>query len=374
MNQLQTAEKQRDSNFELLRITAMFLIVIGHLGQHGIWFAPNAEPSFNFLLSRFRLGWLGNFLFMLVSGYFMANTHFSWKKLFRMWLQIFSISACIGLFAFFSKIQVCSVWYDEASYVQNGFFATAHQVGIKELIRSCMPCYFGNNWFAVAYMVFYLFAPFANKLFNTLTEKEHRFLMILMIVLQTVVPFFPRQGIFFGDNLFAFLLCHCTADYIRRYNPKILTYKKLNITLSLLLIASFFCWFAFTHFVLVRKIPTLQNHILGIEGRWGGMNSFSGFLCAVLIFCVFKDFSVPCNKRVNTVASATFGVYLLHENLLINKWLWHIVFRMDNWLSSPWLLAYMILCASIVFAICDCIELLRQRLQKIGRASCRERV
>ena len=119
-------KKDRDSNFELLRILAMFLIVLSHLSQHGLWFAPDTAPSFNFLLSRFSLGWLGNLLFMLISGYFMSHVQFSWKKLFRLWFQVFSISAFLGLAALASHIPV-SVWYDDAAYQAAGFFAVAQR-------------------------------------------------------------------------------------------------------------------------------------------------------------------------------------------------------------------------------------------------------
>lgn len=361
-----TQKKHRDSNFELLRIIAMFLIILNHLSQHGLWFSNETEPNFNYLLSRFRLGWLGNLLFMLISGYFMAKGKFSWKKLFKMWMQTFSISAIIGLITFFSKIQISSCWYDTEVYSQYGFFASAHSAGIKELIRSFLPCYFGSNWFVTAYMVFYLFAPFCSKLFDSLNEKQHRSLLFLMIIIGTVIPFFPKQGIFKGNRLFIFILCHCIGDYINRYNPKILNKTKLNIVLVLLLITFFYCFLAFSNFVLFQKIPALKNH--NVENRFGAMDSPLGILCAVLIFSIFKNLSIKHNRFINTIASTTLGVYLLHENFLINRWLWHAVFKMDNWLESPLLLPYMLLCALIVFITCSIIELLRSRLfDSIGR-------
>ena len=361
-NGIMSIEKKRDSNFELLRIIAMFAIVMAHQKQHGLWFEPNCEVTFNFLLSRFRLGWLGNILFMMISGYFMANVTFSWKKVFKLWLEIFTISAGIGLFTYFSKIPVVSTWYDSENYLQFGFFATAHQATIKELIRSFLPTFFANNWFAAAYIVFYFFAPFCAILFNTLTEKQHRNLLFCMLFFGTIVPFFPKEALFVGDNLFLFMLCFCTADYIRRYDPKILQNTKMNIILSLALLIFFFCWIAFSYLVLFEKFPVLKNHIDGIENRFTRMNTPTAFLCGTLIFCVFRQMKIPYNRFINTVASATFGVYLLHENWLIKRAVWHGIFKLDDWISSPYLLPYMFFCAIVVFIVCTIIELLRKKL------------
>ena len=40
-------KKQRDSNFELMRIVAMLLIVLHHLCQQGLWFSPENSHSLN---------------------------------------------------------------------------------------------------------------------------------------------------------------------------------------------------------------------------------------------------------------------------------------------------------------------------------------
>ena len=66
-------KKQRDSNFELMRIVAMLLIVLHHLCQQGLWFSAENSHSLNSnVASSFSVwtGLLGNWLFILISGYF----------------------------------------------------------------------------------------------------------------------------------------------------------------------------------------------------------------------------------------------------------------------------------------------------------------
>lgn len=114
--------KNRNSNFELMRIFAMFLIVFFHACPEGTWFKTSANFYF---ISSFRnwTGMLGNWLFILISGYFVSISSFSWKKIFKLWFQVFSISAAIGLILYFAKIPV--IGYDNELYQDLGFFNAA---------------------------------------------------------------------------------------------------------------------------------------------------------------------------------------------------------------------------------------------------------
>lgn len=66
-------KRHRESNFELLRIIAMFLIVLHHAIYHGVLAVNNTKYPLNSSIS-FILGMggrIGVFLFVLISGYFL---------------------------------------------------------------------------------------------------------------------------------------------------------------------------------------------------------------------------------------------------------------------------------------------------------------
>lgn len=358
-------KKERDSNFELLRIFAMLGIVLHHLIQHGIWFAPNAPVDSAFLISHageWWIGQLGNEIFILLSGYFVCTSRFSWKKVFRLWLQIFSISAIIGLVAYFSKIPVITFSQQaNADYEQFGFFSVAKPARLVDLIHSFLPCYFGTNWFAAAYLVFYLFVPFLNLFLKHLPKKEHFHLIILMVVLGTVIRMFPFEGFFQTNNLYLFILGYFVASYIRLYNPPILNHTKVNLGIALFCILVLFAGWGTLIRARFMHIPFVKNHYIQVAGYFGaGLTRPPILICAVAILSLFKNLHIPHNRFINTVASTTFGVYLIHENLLINKWWWHAVCKLDDFVSSKWLLPYMLLCAVVTFAICSALELVRK--------------
>ena len=98
----------RKSNFELLRIFAMFIIIWNHL-CNSIYFELNHAIDFNLVISKAFYVWtgnLGNYLFIFVSGYFVSNSRFSWRKVFKLWFQIFTISVVIGIVFYIFKLSI----------------------------------------------------------------------------------------------------------------------------------------------------------------------------------------------------------------------------------------------------------------------------
>lgn len=73
-------KKERKSNFEILRILAMVLIISYHFVFHSNY-NYGAINAHDFILRTFWLfGEIGVNLFMLISGYFMVHSKFSLKK------------------------------------------------------------------------------------------------------------------------------------------------------------------------------------------------------------------------------------------------------------------------------------------------------
>ena len=82
------AEKIRVSNIELLRIVAMFLVVISHFYVHGRWPIVNELSINNIIIYCFDVGEIGVTAFVLISGYFLVNQSFDLVKLFKLVFQM----------------------------------------------------------------------------------------------------------------------------------------------------------------------------------------------------------------------------------------------------------------------------------------------
>lgn len=136
---------KRLANFELLRCIAMMMVVVLHfLGKSGI-LAPLSQAS---LAGYEYLAWgveslciVAVNVYMLISGYFLTESHFSFKKVLRLWLQVWFYSVGIGVVTY-----LCG-------YRPEG------GINLYYLARLLFPISKNHYWFMTAYLYMILFAP-----------------------------------------------------------------------------------------------------------------------------------------------------------------------------------------------------------------------
>ncbi len=354
--------KKRNSNFELLRIIAMFLIILDHANRHGFHFE---DSNFNsiILLSFFNhLGPIGNWLFFLISGYYLTENNFAWKKVFKLWFQVFSVSIIIGVIVFITKIPIIKYGTEALnSYEQFGFISTAAPASVKEIIVSFMPCYFSTSWYASAYLVFFMLMPFLDIFLKTLSQDKHKNLIVLLSVLGTIITVFPSERFFIPSEIYPFILAFFIAKYIKIYQPKwLMSIRRNNIVIFLgcfLLVI-----YKIGIFVFLRKFGFSEKYIYNIVSIFDKNTSFLIMIISISIFCNFLNFKPFYSKIINVIASSTFGIFLIHANILIKYWIWHKVWKFDNYVNSSFktLFSHYILCVIITYIICCTLELGRK--------------
>ncbi len=356
-------EKKRDSNFELMRIFAMFLIVWNHL-CNSIFYNLSLPLNYNTIISKslyFWTGNLGNYLFIFLSGYFISDSKFSWKKVFQIWFQVFSISTIIGFIFYIFHVPLISGNVNSLGFSTEPIIFSSKQFGGRELIRSLFPTLFGNNWFASTYLLFYFFTLFLNEVNRVLDEKKHRYLIIVMTLFGTVIYMIPGQGIFESNNLFYFILGYFIANYIKKYDPKILKNQKINFAMSIILAFLFIVWIIAV-LILRNKFSVINSRFVEFFCYPFSLTRFPILFHSIFVFSFFKNLKITYNKILNLVASTTFGVYLIHENPFFRGVLWHKIFRINCFIDSKFLFLYMIFAVVVTFLCCSIIDLLRKRL------------
>lgn len=96
--QVITENKMRESNFELLRIIAMMFIFVYHYINYG-GILNVGSYTINKLIALFLYsgGRVGVNIFILIMGYFMINSKFKIKKVFKMMFQVFFYSVILAI-------------------------------------------------------------------------------------------------------------------------------------------------------------------------------------------------------------------------------------------------------------------------------------
>ena len=314
---------KRESNFELLRIIAMLLIVMHHFAVHGGY--TGNVPAFNQAIIDFLIigGKVGVNLYVLISGYFLINSTFKIKKLLTLVLETIVYSLIIYLL-------LCL--FGEGTFDFNG------------LINSFLG--FRGYWFVATYIVMYAFSPFINKMIKALTQKEHLLLIMCLLIFNITVPFIPNYWDWGLSFVAWFITLYVIAAYLRLYQVDLLSNK----------------WLMLTIFILSYAIIAIFNMFFN-KSLWD-MKEIMCIISSLSLFCFFKNINIKYNKVINIISSTTFGIYLIHDNVMFKSVLWIDILKCPEYAFSNYFILYAIACILGVFICCSLIDLLRQLIFK----------
>ena len=338
-NKLQT-RLERNSSFELLRIIAAFMVVICHFATFGDFrFGFEAtKPSVSQFWWYFieAGGYIGVNCFVLISGYFLsASTHSKIRAphLFKLLGQTLFYSVAI--------------------------FAAACALGLQEfkinwIIRACFPISNKIWWYATAYVVLYLLHPYLNRLIHTMNRRAYQNLIAILVLIRSVIPLITRET-FPTEDFLWFATLYLIAGYIRLYglNPK-LTARRSFLLFVVFGLMRYAAAIAMVH-ISFRIPTTLGRALLMYEP-----NSLFTLLTSVFLFAAFEKAQIKSSRSINTIASASFGVYLLHIGVQLVYPYWPRIFRSFEYQNTAAIIPYSIFAAGVVFVICAIVDLARQ--------------
>lgn len=330
----------RERNFEVMRTWAMFSIVIYHCMCHGMGsdYAFDLQlpvSLFNFTFSDFILviGSIAVNLYVLVSGYFLVNARFKVSRIIRTWVSALFYSVIITMLFLLLSLEPWS---------------------IVTLGKSFFPLSTDAYWFVTQYVGLLILSPFLAMLVRQLSYRQYVALLIGMgLMVLSVIPDFPlgkRFSISHGNSVWSFVYLFFIAGFIRLHLKRIPMGKLVVTVLGLALLTMVS--------EMVLGIHNGVGHLL-----WFNYNGILLFL-SVAVFVFIRQQQIPETGIWNLmvkVAPYTFGVYLIHDHLLMRDWIWKTL-SMTSY-ANQWIyaLAVMVVCV-LIFAICILIDTVRKRL------------
>lgn len=329
---------ERSSNIELLRIVAMFMVVLGHYYVKG-GFPDDNLINANKLLMQFLGSWskIAVDIFVIISGYFLVTQNFKWTKVVKFFscTYFWSLATlCFGLFILNLDID-------------------------KSLIMKAVNPFTPLNWFARAYLLLYIIFPLLNKLIKYIGKTK---LTILIGILTTVFYIIPTiKGSSLGgylNSLFMFINMYFVGSYLRLYkNNKLEKAIKYWGGISTIIF--------YSSIILFDYMGRYDSYYIAKENvmifAFVGCNIF-GLIMATAIFVIFKNWKISYNKVINSIASTTFAVYLIHDNGVISSWLWSSLIRADRFYDSMLLIPHMLITTIVIFVVCGLLEHIRINL------------
>ena len=302
---------KRLNNFEALRILAMFMVIILHYLYKGGLLTSTTEPftavSYAaWLVESFAIVAVN--VYALITGYFMCESQMKAGRLLRIICQVLWYTLLIPV------VLVLSGLVDISSF------------DTYDLLRFVFPIHMKHYWFVTAYVVLMLFVPFLNIAIKHMSSRQ----LAGATALITAYQMFPKSvlPVSFADddagNGVLWLIClYLIAAYIRKYGIPFFSSLKRSM---LVYVGSVVCIFAS---LLVMRQVYFKLDAFGENINFAyHYNHIFCLVASVALFYAFKHWNMKDNsvsRFVGKVAPYTFGVYLLHEHILIRyewpKWL-----------------------------------------------------
>ena len=335
--------EMRKSNLELFRIISMLFILAHHYIFHAglLYTGPVAEDPLSFH-SQFILlfgawGKIGINCFVLITGYFMCEKHITLKKFLKLLLEIL-----------FYKL-LAAVLFGITGYERMSFV---------DLVKYLLPVRHLSTDFYGGYLVFFLFIPFLNILVRNMNEKTHVRLLALLSFAFIFLGTFPGFSVTLNNAVW-FMALYCIASYVRLYPKKLFDNRRFwtAATLVSLLLS------ALSVIVCSRLVGPMGKPITSAWGFVMDSNTLLAVLTGFSAFMLFRILDVPQSRFINTVASTTFGVLLIHANGdAMRRWLWIDFLRTPEYHATLWGgILHAFLSVLLVFAAASCLDLLRIR-------------
>ena len=305
----------RKSNFELLRLLAMFLIVLYHI------FIGTYEVNPDFASKSLWIPLhLGVPVFILISGYF--HIKFSWVK----FLKLVTV-----LFVYTIGIQAIGILLGGAKNYSLIFFIS----------RS-------PYWFMTVYLMLFLLSPFINEVAERLTVKKELFFIVVLAIISIYLGCIHNfEAYSTGKNLLNFILIYTIGDLFHKQQSRFDKFPNWLFLIVFILLNTLEVFF-YDFF----SVPQLKGVIWKLSFPY---NSPLLIINAFLLFVIFSRINI-ISKGINWAAGSCLGIYMLHHHPVVDSKLSSLSnYLIANYSQLNTVLLFVVMALSIC-AICIMVD------------------
>lgn len=288
-------KKVRNSNIEILRIIAMFLVLLVHadylsLGEVSFRDFTNnpLDASLRVLFEVITIVCVDTFV--MISGWFGISP--SLKGFCNFIFQI--------LFFFVGAYVVSCI------------------LGLSSIsVHGLLNCIVAgqSGWFIKAYMFLYLLAPVLNSFIENASRSTYRNVLVsyfsLLIIYGWLFPGATRY-LAEGYSPMLFIGLYLLARYLNLYRPKItqFTFKQDLLSIAGVMTGVFILFITPPILLKIDTLPYMNN-------RFFSYIAPTNILIASLSVIAFSKLKIQ-SRVINWVAASSFAAYLLHANQCVN--------------------------------------------------------
>lgn len=267
------------------------------------------------------------------AGYKEETVEIHYEKYIVLWLQVFIYSVVLTI-----VIQCISGTME-----------------LKALLKAFMPVTATQYWYFTAYTPVFFLAPWLKKFVYQLSIREAKTCLLILVAF---VGYITLAGILYDPFVLSGGYSFIWLTVLFLVGALIKKTDMLNQ------VSTKKAWMVVCACVLLNWI---QKLIIPSQSIFTSYISSTMVILAVALLAVFskiKIASVWGKRIIKSMASATFGVYLIHDNIAIRN---YFIKDQFTWIAylEPWKIPIFVAVISlIIFAVCIVIDLGRGMLFK----------
>ena len=349
---LQTNQKpiqKRNFGIDIARIISMLCIINLHLIYHGglLFGAKILTIKYNLFLFFVTIFSSGVDIFGMISGFVGFHSH-KFSNLIYLLFETFLYN--FGIAYAFKKY---------------------HHNYVKDLSVYLYPVLISNYWYFNAYFIMYFFLPLINSGINSMEIKEMGIFILSIFFFfscfnqirhysnRLKMDFFCFAG---GFRYMWLLILYFYGGYLGRFFQTIHNNNKC----FLFLICCFILLFSalLRSLIIIYKIKNYKND----DNMIGEYTSPSSVIISICFLIIFSKLDIKSNyikKLFSFFSPLTFGVYLIHNHVLVRNILIKNNYTFLLNYSSFVSILLEIIQSLKIFIICSFIDYLRFLLFKI---------
>ena len=286
---MQKEVKERNTYLDLLKVVAIFLVVMFHV-YDGVFVNDKYNTIIDFFTFIFSYlsGNTGNVIFITISAYYLIKSKGPKlsKIIFLMLIQ--TITAIIMLIPIsIYKIDNVNIYY---------------------LKRTLFPFFAGASyWYINAYIIYYMLHGHLNRLIENISKREHKIIVLLSLFYFMVLPMFFFRQLENLSYFTSFIVIHFLVSYIDKYMQNF-DFKKSTIILSAL-------YLLILIFVFLLDIVLKTNRFKLMMTLNMNITRFYNLLLVLLIVSLVfntKNINMKPSAFIYNVSSLALWVYLIH--------------------------------------------------------------
>ncbi len=341
--------KKRQSSFELLRIISMLMIISMHYMTKGMGLeklSADAGLGNHLWWLWYAVCTVSVNVYVLISGYFLVDSEWHIGKVVKLFLQVLFYSWMVP------------VIMGALGVIDLG------ALDFTRMLTVLLPIEEEHYWFATSYVMLYLLAPVLGAAVKGLEKRKLEMTIVSLLVVfcgfKSINPYLiPWDK--YGYDILWFICLFLIAGYIRLYG--IGWYKSLGRSVWTYIAGAVATWgICAVCAIIVRATGKLEYYM----DMTYAYNYVTVLIASVSLFYVFIYLAekeakedTKASALINRVASCTFGVYLLHENVVVRD-LWQGWLGIDSVNGSALQWLHMIVAVIIIFAAGVIVDSIRR--------------